>query len=51
MNKIKLKDISTLIVSGLTPSRANPNFWENGEIYWLKPISLEKDIFTKQMKK
>ena len=37
MNRIfKLKDISSLIGSGITPSRSNKDFWIGGIIPWLK---------------
>ena len=37
---IKLKNISKLIGSGITPLRTNPLFWENGVISWLKTEQL-----------
>lgn len=40
LKEFKLKDISNSISSGLTPNRSNPNFWENGEIFWLKTEQL-----------
>jgi len=36
----KLKKISTVIGSGITPSRANMSYWENGTIPWLKTEQL-----------
>ncbi|HCY76381.1 MAG TPA: restriction endonuclease [Ignavibacteriales bacterium] len=37
MNRVtKLKDISSTIGSGITPSRSNKNFWIGGTIPWLK---------------
>lgn len=43
MNKTKkLKDISTLIASGITPSRTNINYWINGSIPWLKTAQLNE---------
>lgn len=40
MKKVKLKDISTLISSGLTPLRSNKLFWDGGKIPWLKTEQL-----------
>jgi type I restriction enzyme S subunit len=40
MNRIKLKNISTLIASGITPSRSSTEFWKDGTIYWLKTDQL-----------
>lgn len=40
MSKIKLKNISKLINSGLTPLRSNPSFWDTGNIPWLKTEQL-----------
>lgn len=37
---VKLKDISSLIGSGITPSRANENYWKEGNIPWLKTEQL-----------
>ena len=37
---VKLKDISLLIGSGITPSRTNKNYWEEGTIPWLKTEQL-----------
>lgn len=37
---VKLKNISTLIGSGVTPLRSNPLNWENGTISWLKTEQL-----------
>jgi len=46
VNKVKLKSISKQISSGLTPSRSNPDYWVNGEIFWLKTEQLgEKYIY------
>jgi type I restriction enzyme S subunit len=43
---IKLKKISTVIGSGITPSRTNMNYWENGVIPWLKTEQLgEHEIY------
>jgi type I restriction enzyme S subunit len=43
MNKIvKLKDISSLISSGITPSRTNSKYWVNGTIPWLKTEQLDE---------
>lgn len=36
----KLKDISSSIGSGITPSRSNESFWMNGTIPWLKTEQL-----------
>jgi len=42
----KLKDISLLIGSGITPRRDNESYWENGTIPWLKTEQLgEKNIY------
>lgn len=41
-----LLELSTLITSGLTPLRSNPEFWDNGVIPWLKTEQLgEKYIY------
>lgn len=46
MIKVKLKNISKQISSGLTPSRSNPDFWKDGNIFWLKTEQLgEKYIY------
>lgn len=37
---IKLKNISTLIGSGVTPLRSNEHFWNDGIISWLKTEQL-----------
>ena len=37
---VKLKNISTLVGSGITPSRNNESYWENGTISWLKTEQL-----------
>jgi type I restriction enzyme S subunit len=37
---VKLKDISKLIGSGITPLRSNVHFWNNGVVYWLKTEQL-----------
>ncbi len=37
---IKLKNISTLIGSGVTPLRSNEHFWNDGIIPWLKTEQL-----------
>jgi len=39
-SSIKLKNISTLIGSGITPLRSNPLFWDDGIIPWLKTEQL-----------
>jgi len=36
----QLKDISKIISSGVTPSRQNNEYWENGTIPWLKTEQL-----------
>ena len=42
---IKLKNISTIIGSGITPLRGNALFWDGGDIPWLKTEQLgEKEI-------
>src|SRR5687768_2898613 len=42
----KLKDISLLIGSGITPRRDNKSYWEGGTIPWLKTEQLgEKNIY------
>lgn len=38
----KLKDISSQIASGITPSRTNSKYWENGTIPWLKTEQLNE---------
>lgn len=38
----KLKDISIQIGSGITPSRTNCKYWENGTIPWLKTEQLDE---------
>lgn len=40
MKEYKLRDISLRISSGLTPLRSNKEFWENGNIPWLKTEQL-----------
>ena len=35
MEKVRLGDVCE-IQSGGTPSRANPDFWNNGTIPWIK---------------
>ena len=35
MEYVKLEEICT-IVSGGTPSRSKPNYWNNGNIPWIK---------------
>ena len=43
MSKVyKLKDISIQIGSGITPSRTNGKYWENGTIPWLKTEQLDE---------
>ena len=37
---IKLKSVSILIGSGITPLRSNTHFWDNGTIPWLKTEQL-----------
>jgi type I restriction enzyme S subunit len=52
MNKpTKLKKISTVIGSGITPSRTNMSYWENGVIPWLKTEQLgEHEIYDTKEK-
>lgn len=40
ISKVKLKDISNIIGSGVTPSRSNSEYWLNGTIPWLKTEQL-----------
>ena len=37
---VKLRDISCLIGSGVTPSRTNKDYWDEGTIPWLKTEQL-----------
>ena len=37
---VKLKDLAKNINSGITPSRTNNNYWDNGTIFWLKTEQL-----------
>ena len=37
---VKLKDISKIIGSGITPFRNNELFWKNGTIPWVKTEQL-----------
>lgn len=46
LKAVKLKDISKLIGSGITPSRSNEKYWINGTIPWLKTEQLgEYEIY------
>ncbi|MCE2732915.1 MAG: restriction endonuclease subunit S [Flammeovirgaceae bacterium] len=46
LKRVKLKDISKAIGSGITPLRSNPLYWENGTIPWLKTEQLgESEIY------
>ncbi len=50
-NKKKLKDISVLIGSGITPSRTNTSYWEKGSIPWVKTEQIgEHQIFDSNEK-
>ena len=50
-DKKKLKDISVLIGSGITPSRTNTSYWENGSISWVKTEQIgEHQIFDSNEK-
>ena len=40
LKSVKLKDISKLIGSGITPLRSNELFWKDGAISWLKTEQL-----------
>lgn len=40
MSRIQLKNISKQISSGLTPNRSSMEFWNNGDVYWLKTEQL-----------
>lgn len=40
IRKTKIKNIAKFIGSGVTPSRSNRSFWENGVIPWLKTEQL-----------
>lgn len=42
-----LLELSTTIASGLTPLRKNPEFWENGNISWLKTEQLGEKYIHK----
>ena len=51
MNRISLKNISTVINSGLTPLRSNEKFWTDGNIPWVKTEQLgEKNIYDSNEK-
>lgn len=51
MNKVSLKDISSIISSGLTPLRSNPEYWIDGDISWVKTEQLgEKYIYDSNEK-
>jgi type I restriction enzyme, S subunit len=46
MNKVKLEKISKSISSGITPLRSNLEYWDDGNIPWLKTEQLgEKYIY------
>lgn len=51
MKKVKLKDISTLVSSGLTPLRSNQLFWDGGDIPWLKTEQLGAKYITETNEK
>lgn len=43
---VKLKNISKLIGSGVTPLRSNSDYWENGIVSWLKTEQLgDREIY------
>ncbi|MFM6264986.1 MAG: hypothetical protein ACKPFA_00515, partial [Dolichospermum sp.] len=46
MKKVKLEKISKSISSGITPLRSNLEYWDDGNIPWLKTEQLgEKYIY------
>jgi len=51
MNKVKLGDLAIKISSGLTPSRANIDYWKNGTIDWIKTEQIgQKYVYSSNEK-